>query len=77
LFCSKAVDELEFITDLSSINRGLGYQLLVWSTNLPVNLKRVNWLAAVNLSEDEKSVRHMNPLTIIEVISKHLLHQKD
>ncbi|MFD2917220.1 hypothetical protein [Psychroserpens luteus] len=77
LFCPKAVDTLEYSTDLSSINHGLGYQLLEWSTNVRVNLKRANWLGAVNLSEDEKSERYMNPSTIAEVISKHPLYQKD
>jgi hypothetical protein len=64
----KAVDELEFSTDLSSINHGLGYQLLEWSTNVRVNLKRINWLRAVNLSEDEKNERYINPSAIAEVI---------
>ncbi len=77
LFCPKAVDKMEFNTDLSSINHGLGYQLLEWSTNVRVNLKRVNWLGAVNLSEDGKSERYMNPSTITEVISKHPLYKKD
>jgi hypothetical protein len=77
LFCPKAVDALEYSTDLSSINHGLGYQLLEWSTNVRVNLKRENWLGAVNLSEDKKSERYMNPSTITEIISKHPLYQKN
>lgn len=77
MFCPKAVDKLELNTDLSSINHGLGYQLLEWSTNVRVNLKRANWLGAVNLSKDEKSERYMNPSTIAEIISKHPLYQKD
>ena len=77
LFCPKAVDALEYSTDLSSINHGLGYQLLEWSINVRVNLKRTNWLGAVNLSEDEKSERYMNPSTIEEILSKHPLYQKD
>ena len=77
LFCPKAVDALEYSTDLASINHGLGYQLLAWSTNVRINLKRANWLGAVNLTEDEKSERYMNPSTITEVISKHPLYQKN
>ena len=76
LFCPKAVDKLEYSTDLSSINHGLGYQLLEWSTGVRANLKRANWLGAANLS-DKKSERYMNPSTIAEIISKHSLYQKD
>ena len=34
-----------------------------------------NWLGAVNLSNDVKSERYMNPPTIMEILSKHPLYQ--
>ncbi|CAH8281886.1 hypothetical protein EV196_11213 [Mariniflexile fucanivorans] len=70
------VDKREFNTDLDCINHGLGFQLLDWSINVRENLKRANWLGAVNLSNDEKSERYMNPSTIMEVLSKHPLYQE-
>lgn len=75
-FSKKAVDKFEFNTDLNCINHGLGYQLLDWSTNVRENLKRVNWLGAVNLTTDEKSERYMNPTTIHTILVKHPLYQE-
>ncbi|MGM5469718.1 hypothetical protein ACS386_05530 [Flavobacteriaceae bacterium LMO-SS05] len=77
LLSPKKVDRMEFITDLSCINHGLGYQLLEWSIEVRKNLKRANWLGAVNLSADEKSERYMNPSTITKIISNHPLYQID
>lgn len=77
IFSKKEVDNFEFNTDLNCINHGLGYQLLDWSINVRENLKRVNWLGAVNLTLDEKSERYMNPSTIVDILSKHPLYQKN
>lgn len=77
IFSKKAVDKFEFNTDLNCINHGLGYQLLDWSINVRGNLKRVNWLGAVNLTADEKSERYMNPFTIMDILSKHPLYQEN
>lgn len=77
IFSKKAVDKFEFDTDLNSINHGLGYQLLDWSINVRENLKRVNWLGAVNLTADEKSERYMNPSTITAILSKHPLYREN
>jgi len=77
IFSKKAVDKFEFNTDLNCINHGLGYQLLDWSINVRENLKRVNWLGAVNLTADEKSERYMNPSTIKNILSKHPLYQEN
>lgn len=77
IFSKKAVDKFEFNTDLNCINHGLGYQLLDWSINVRENLKRVNWLGAVNLTADEKSERYMNPSTIMDILSKHPLYQEN
>ena len=77
IFSKKAVDKFEFNTDLNCINHGLGYQLLDWSINVRENLKRVNWLGAVNLTADEKSERYMNPSTIIDILYKHPLYQEN
>lgn len=77
IFSKKAVDKFEFNTDLNCINHGLGYQLLDWSINVRENLKRVNWLGAVNLTADEKSERYMNPSTITAILSKHPLYREN
>lgn len=77
ILSKKAVDKFEFNTDLNCINHGLGYQLLDWSINVRENLKRVNWLGAVNLTTDEKSERYMNPSTIKNILSKHPLYQEN
>jgi len=77
VFSKKKIDAFEFNTDMSCINHGLGYQLLDWSINVRENLKRVNWLGAVNLTTDEKSERHMNPSTIKNILSKHALYQEN
>jgi hypothetical protein len=77
IFSKKAVDKFEFNTDLNCIHHGLGYQLLDWSINVRENLKRVNWLGAVNLTADEKSERYMNPSTITTILSKHPLYQEN
>jgi len=77
IFSKNEVDKFEFDTDLNCINHGLGYQLLDWSINVRENLKRVNWLGAVNLTADEKSERYMNPSTIKNILSKHPLYQEN
>lgn len=77
IFSKKAVDKFEFNTDLNCINHGLGYQLLDWSSNVRENLKRVNWLGAVNFTADENSERYMNPSTIKNILSKHPLYQEN
>lgn len=77
IFSKKKVDTFEYNTDLNCINHGLGYQLLDWSTNVRENLKRENWLGAVNLTEDEKSERYMNPSTITTIIKNHSLYKEN
>ena len=74
IFSKKRIDSLEYATDLSCINHGLGYQLLDWSINVRENLKRKNWLGAVNLTADENSERYMNPQTIIKILQNHPLY---
>lgn len=76
IFSKKRIDILEFNTDLSCINHGLGYQLLDWSINVRDRLKRPNWLGAVNLNADKKSERYMNPDTIIEILRTHPLYHE-
>lgn len=76
LCCPKEIDKMEYNTDLSCINHGLGYQLLEWSTNVRKNLKIENWLGTVNLSTDGKRERYMNPSTIMEILSKHPRYQE-
>lgn len=76
LFCPKEIDTMEYNTDLSCINHGLGYQLLDWSRNVRQNLNRDNWLGAVHLDANKGSERYMNPETIKEFIYKLPLYQK-
>lgn len=76
IFSKKRIDIMEFNTDLSCINHGLGYQLLAWSINVRENLKRPNWLGAVNLTADENSERYMNPSTIMNIIKDHPLYKE-
>lgn len=75
LFYKKKVDEFEFKTDLNCINHGLGYQLLDWSIQVRENLKRDNWLGAVNLMGGKSSERYMNPTTIANILEKHPLYK--
>jgi hypothetical protein len=75
IFSKKRIDTLEFNTDMSCINHGLGFQLLDWSINVRENLNRPNWLGAVNLNADIKSERYMNPKTIINILETHPLYE--
>jgi hypothetical protein len=75
IFSKKRIDAFEYNTDLSCINHGLGFQLLDWSINVRENLKRPNWLGAVNLNADDKSERYMNPSTIITILNTHPLYE--
>lgn len=77
IFSKKRIDTLEFNTDKSCIDHGLGYQLLAWSINVRENLKRENWLGAVNLTKDENSERYMNPSTITNIINNHPLYKQN
>lgn len=75
LFHKKKIDEFEFKTDLNCINHGLGYQLLDWSIQVRENLKRDNWLGAVNLMGGKNSERYMDPTTIANILEKHPLYK--
>jgi len=74
LFYPKLVDQVEYETDLSCINHGLGYQLLDWSINVRDNLNRTNWLGARNLDKNKNIERYMNPETIKAILKKHPLY---
>lgn len=75
VFFKKKVDNYEFKTDLNCINHGLGYQLLDWSIQVRENLKKDNWLGAVNLMGGKNSERYMNPATIANILEKHPLYK--
>ncbi|MDT8416333.1 MAG: hypothetical protein RQ864_00865 [Lutibacter sp.] len=77
VFSKKKIDKFEFNTDLNCINHGLGYQLLDWSIQVRENLKRNNWLGAINLMGAENNERYMNPATIINILDKHHLYKDD
>jgi len=78
LFNSAFVDSFEFNTDKRTVEHGLGYQLLDWSTYVRKALGIVEWKGASEaLSEGNKpeaSQRYMNPETIekyIKTIDKY------
>ena len=77
IFSKKRIDTFEFNTDKSCIDHGLGYQLLDWSISVRENLKRPNWLGAVNLAAGENSERYMNPNTITNIINNHPLYKQN
>lgn len=77
VFSKNKVDKFEFKTDLNCINHGLGYQLLDWSIQVRENLKRDNWLGAVNLMVGKNNERYMNPTTIINILDQHPLYKNN
>jgi len=75
IFSKKRIDTLEYNTDMSCINHGLGFQLLDWSVSVRENLERPNWFGTDNLNNDDKRERYMNPSTIINILNTHPLYE--
>jgi hypothetical protein len=63
----KAMDIFENNTDRRTIDHGMGYQLLAWSTEVRHNLKIKDWGGA-NKSGIQERERYMSPETIIGLI---------
>jgi hypothetical protein len=63
----KRMDIFENNTDRRTIEHGLGYQLLSWSTEVRQNLKIKDWGGADKNGVQERE-RYMSPKTIIEFI---------
>jgi hypothetical protein len=63
----KKMDIFENNTDRRTIEHGLGYQLLAWSTEVRQNLKIKEWGGAVKNGIQERE-RYMSPKTIVALI---------
>ena len=69
---SNYVDTFEYATDKRTIEHGLGYQLLSWSTYVRENLNIDQWHGSGESSEKVKlTERYMNPNTIKEIMKTH------
>jgi hypothetical protein len=63
----KAMDVFENNTDRITIEHGLGYQLLAWSTEVRQNLKIKEWGGAAKNGIQERE-RYMSPKTIMGLL---------
>jgi hypothetical protein len=66
-FSRKAMDIFENNTDRRTIEHGLGYQLLAWSTEVRQNLKIKQW-GGVDENGIQDRERYMSPQTIMTII---------
>ena len=66
-FSKKAMDIFENNTDRRTIEHGLGYQLLAWSTEVRHNLKIKEWGGAAKNGIQERE-RYMSPKTIMGLV---------
>ncbi len=66
-FSKKAMDIFENNTDKRTIEHGLGYQLLAWSTEVRQNLKIKEWGGAAKNGIQERE-RYMSPKTIMGLV---------
>lgn len=67
-FSRKAMDVFENNTDRRTIEHGLGYQLLAWSTEVRQNLKIKEWGGATKNGIQERE-RYMSPETIMGLVN--------
>jgi hypothetical protein len=67
-FSRKAMDVFENNTDRRTIEHGLGYQLLAWSTEVRHNLKIKEWGGATKNGIQNRE-RYMSPKTIMALIN--------
>ena len=67
-FSKKAMDIFENNTDKRTIEHGLGYQLLAWSTEVRQNLKIKEWGGATKNGIQERE-RYMSPETIMGLVN--------
>jgi len=79
LLGSDATDAFEYNTDLTTINHGLGYQLLAWSTYVREALHIDEWGGATNSKDNTSTIlekeRYMNPRTIQKYINESSLYK--
>jgi predicted SprT family Zn-dependent metalloprotease len=76
-FSRRYLDRIEFETDRSAIDHGLGYQLLCWSEFVRLKLKMERWRGMdeyINGKTRQPRTRYMNPETIKAVMEKHPLY---
>jgi hypothetical protein len=64
----KAMDRFENNTDRRTIEHGLGYQLLSWSTEVRQNLKIKSWGGAEKKGVQERE-RYMSPSSIMPLLT--------
>jgi hypothetical protein len=64
----KAMDVFENNTDRRTIEHGLGYQLLAWSTEVRHNLKIQEWGGTAKNGIQERE-RYMSPKAIMELVN--------
>lgn len=75
LFNNQFVDDFEFLTDLTSINHGLGYQLYSWSKFVRKELNITEWKGTShNNTLEKKKERYMNPQTILKHIESSSIY---
>ena len=73
----KFLDKIEFDTDRSTIDHGLGWQLLSWSEFVKVQLKMNKWKgidAYIDQKTDRPCSRYMNPETIRALIARNPIY---
>ena len=76
----KYLDKIEFETDRSTIQHGLGWQLLTWSEFVRVKLKIEKWRGAddyVQGKSKRPKARYMNPETIKAVMAGNPIYQSN
>ncbi len=65
----KYIDKFENNTDKLCIDKGLGYQLLSWSSEVRQKLDLKNW-KGVNANKKDTNERYMTPLSIITYMNQ-------
>ncbi|MBX9850682.1 MAG: hypothetical protein K2X86_02880 [Cytophagaceae bacterium] len=76
----KYLDKIEFETDRSTIQHGLGWQLLTWSEFVRVKLKMEKWRGAdeyIKGKSKRPKARYMNPETIKAVMADNPIYQSN
>ncbi len=69
-------NRFEFENDRRTIDHGLGYQLLAWSSDVRKAMKTSNWQGAAK-ADDGQTEGYMNPNTIEKIIRTHTLYKNE
>lgn len=74
---NKFLDKFERKTDSLCISRGLGYQLLCWSSYIRKTMNRKNWTGSVNINKGPMlHEKYMNPETIEAKIRENAIYKE-